>query len=94
MDYIWQLLYISNELKSFISMDFIIDLIVSSYFDNIYVIIERVKKSLPFISYKTTISKEKMTRLFLDNIYQYHKLSDEIILDPRCCSSSQHPIYV
>jgi len=35
-------------------------------------------KMMHFVLYKKTITWEKIIRLFLDNIYKYHELRDDI----------------
>jgi hypothetical protein len=62
-------------------MDFITSLPLSSSFDTILVVVDRLTKMAHFAPYKKTITGEQMARLFLDNIYRYHGLSDDIILD-------------
>ena len=66
---------------SSVSMDFITDLPPSATFDAIYVVVDRLTKMAYFIPYKKSISGEETTRLFLDNIYRYHGLPDNIISD-------------
>jgi len=47
------------------------------------VIVDRLTKMAHFVPYTKTINSEVPTRLFFDNIYQYHGLPDDIISDRR-----------
>jgi hypothetical protein len=66
---------------SSISMDFIIDLPSSKAFDSIFVVVDRLTKIAYFMPYNKTVTSEETARLFMDNIYKYHDLSDDIISD-------------
>jgi IS30 family transposase len=66
---------------SSISMDFIIDLPSSKAFDSIFVVVDRLTKMAYFMPYNKTVTSEETARLFMDNIYKYHDLSDDIISD-------------
>ena len=66
---------------SSVLMDFIVDLPPSNTFDCICVIVDRFSKMAPFVPYKKTITSKDMTKLFIDNIYQYHRLPDDIVSD-------------
>ena len=66
---------------SSVSMDFIIDLPPSISFDSIYIAINWFTKMAYFVLCKKTSSSEDTTRLFLDNVYRYHGMPDDIISD-------------
>jgi len=60
-------------------MDFITDLLPSNSFDVIYVVVDRLLKMAHFVPCNKTISGEEMARLFLDNLYWYYGLPNDII---------------
>jgi hypothetical protein len=62
-------------------MDFIIDLPSSRNFDTIYIIVDRLIKMAHFVPCKKTITWEEIARLFVDNVYRYRGLPDDIISD-------------
>jgi transposase InsO family protein len=62
-------------------MDFITDLPSSKAFDSIFVVVDGLTKMAHFIPYNKTVISEETARLFMDNIYKYHGLSDNIIFD-------------
>jgi len=66
---------------SSVSMDFITDLPPSNSFDSIFVVVDRLTKMAHFVPCKKTSSSEDTARLFLDNIYRYHGLPDDIVSD-------------
>jgi len=66
---------------SSVSMDFITDLPPSKSFDTIFVVVDRLTKMAHFIPCKKSITGEETARLFLDNIYRYHGLPDDIVSD-------------
>lgn len=66
---------------SSVSMDFITDLPPSNSFDSIFVVVDRLTKMAHFIPCKKTSSSEDTARLFLDNVYRYHGLPDDIVSD-------------
>ena len=66
---------------SSVSMDFITDLPPSNSFDSIYVVVDRLTKMAHFVPCKNTSSSEDTARLFLDNVYRYHGLPDDIVSD-------------
>ena len=57
------------------------DLSPSNSFDNIFVVVDRLTKMAHFIPCKKTSSSEDTARLFLDNVYRYHGLPDDIMSD-------------
>jgi len=63
------------------SMDFITDLPPSNKFYTICVIIDQFSKMAHFIPCKKTITGEETTKLFMDNVYRYHGLLEDIISD-------------
>jgi hypothetical protein len=75
------LLPIPKKPWSSISMDFITDLPSSKAFDSIFVVVDRLTKMAHFMQYNKTIIGEETARLFMDNIYKYHGLHDDIIFD-------------
>jgi hypothetical protein len=66
---------------SSVSMDFITNLPSSRNFDAIFIIVDRLTNMAHFVSCKKIIIEEKTTRLFVDNIYQYRGLPNDIISD-------------
>ena len=66
-----------------ISMDFIVDLPPSKEFDSIFVVVDRLTKMTHFVSCNKTVTGEEIARLFIDNVYKYHGLPDDIISDRR-----------
>jgi IS30 family transposase len=66
---------------SSISMDFIIDLSNSKDFNSIFVMVDRLTKMAHFIPCNKRVASEETTRLFMDNIYKYHGLPNDIISD-------------
>lgn len=62
-------------------MDFIIDLLPSSSFNNIFEVVDQLIKMAHFFLYKKTIIGEETATLFLDNVYCYYVLRDDIISD-------------
>ena len=62
-------------------MDFIVDLPPSNIFDCICVIFDRFSKMTHFVPCKKTITSEDTVKLFIDNIYRYHGLPDDIVSD-------------
>jgi hypothetical protein len=70
-----------KRLWSSISMDFIIDLPSSKAFDSIFVVVDRLTKMAHFMPWNKIVTSEETARLFMDNIYKYHGLPDDIISD-------------
>ena len=64
-----------------ISMDFIVDLPPSNSYDSILVVVDRLTKMAHFVPCKKTASSEDTARLFLENIYRYHGLPDDVVSD-------------
>ena len=64
-----------------VSMDFITDLPPSNSFDCIFVVVDRLTKMAHFDPCNKTSSSEDTARLFLDNVYRYHGLPDDIVSD-------------
>jgi hypothetical protein len=60
-------------------MDFITDLPSSKAFDSIFVVVDRLTKMAHFMPCNKTVTGEETARLFMDNIYKYHGLLDDII---------------
>ena len=72
---------IPNEPWSSISMDFIVDLPESKTFDSIFVVVDRLTKMAHFVPCNKSITGEEAARLFLENVYKYHGLPNDIISD-------------
>jgi hypothetical protein len=66
---------------SSVSMDFITNLPSSRNFDAIFVIIDQLTKMAYFVPCMNTITGEEIARLFVDNVYRYRRLPDDIISD-------------
>ena len=64
---------------SSVSMDLITDLPPSNSFDSIFVVVDWLTKMAHFVSCKKTLSNKDTTKLFLDNVYRYQGLSDDIV---------------
>jgi hypothetical protein len=62
-----------------ISMDFIVDLPKSKSFDSVFVVVDRLTKMAHFVPCNKIITGKEMARLFLENVYKYHGLLDDII---------------
>jgi transposase InsO family protein len=62
-------------------MDFITDLPSSKAFDSIFVVVDWLTKMAHFIPCNKTVIGEEIAKLFVDNIYKYHGLPDNIISD-------------
>ena len=62
-------------------MDFITELPQSNSFDCIFVVMNRLTKMAHFVPYKKTSSSEDTAKLFLDNVYRYHSVPDDIVSD-------------
>jgi transposase InsO family protein len=58
-------------------MDFIVDLPKSKSF----VVVDRLTKMAHFVPCNKTITSKETARLFLENVYKYHGLPDNIIFD-------------
>jgi hypothetical protein len=66
---------------SSVSMDFITDLPSSRYFNVIFVFVDRLTKMVHFVPNKKTITGEEIAKLFVNNVYRYRGLHDDIISD-------------
>jgi hypothetical protein len=64
-----------------ISMDFIVDLPKSKSFDSVFVVVDRLTKMAHFVPCNKTITGKETARLFLENVYKYHGLLDDIVSD-------------
>jgi transposase InsO family protein len=62
-------------------MDFITDLPNSKAFDSIFVVVDRLTKMAYFMPCNKTVTGEETMRLFIDNIYKYYGLPNDIISD-------------
>jgi hypothetical protein len=62
-------------------MDFITDLSSSKAFDTIFVVVVWLIKMAHFIPCNKKVTGEETVRLFMDNIYKYHGLPNDIISD-------------
>jgi hypothetical protein len=60
-------------------MDFITNLPSLKSFNAIFVILNRLAKMAHFVPYKKIITGGEIARLFMDNVYRYHGLHDDII---------------
>ena len=57
------------------------DLPPSKGFDSIFVVVDRLTKMAHFVPYNKIVTGEEIARLFIDNVYKYHGLPDDIISD-------------
>ena len=75
------LLQIPEKPWSSIFMDFIVDLPLFNDFDSIFVMIDRFTKMTHFIPCNKIVIGKETAKLFINNIYKYHGLPDDIISD-------------
>jgi hypothetical protein len=61
-----------------ISMDFVINLTPSSFYDSILVVVDHLTKMVHFILFTKTITSEGTAKLFLDHVFSYHGLLENI----------------
>jgi len=64
-----------------ISADFITKLSLAQEYDSILVVVDRLTKMVYFISTTEKTSAEGLARLFRDNVWKLHGLSESIISD-------------
>ena len=62
-------------------MDFITKLLVSRGHNSILVVCDRFLKMLHFIMMTKNITVKELVKLFRDNVWKLHKLSESVILD-------------
>lgn len=62
-------------------MDFIVDLPESKSFDSIFVVVDRLTKMAHFVPCNKTVTGEETAKLFMENVYKYHGLPNDIISD-------------
>jgi len=60
-------------------MDFVINLTPSSFYDSILVVVDHLTKMVHFIIFTKTIISEGTAKLFLDHVFWYHGLFENII---------------
>jgi hypothetical protein len=60
-------------------MDFITYLPSSKAFDSIFVVVDQLTKIVHFMPYNKIVTREETAKFFMDNIYKYHGLPDDII---------------
>ncbi|KAJ3017698.1 hypothetical protein NUW54_g525 [Trametes sanguinea] len=68
-------------LKSFVSMDFILKLPVSSGYDHCLVIVDKLTKYALFVPTTTTVSAEDTARLFFHPVVVHYGLPRQVITD-------------
>jgi hypothetical protein len=64
-----------------ISMNFLTGLLWSQGYDTIWVVVDRLTKIQHFVPCQTTTSAPNLADIFLQHIWQLHRLSDTIISD-------------
>lgn len=64
-----------------LSMDHIVDLPLSSGFDSILVIVDRLTKQAHFVPAKKTDTSQQLAYQYLSNIFRLHGLPDDIVSD-------------
>ena len=57
------------------------DLPPSKWFDSIFVVVDRLTKMAHFVPCNKIVTGEETARLFIDSVYKYHGLLDDIICD-------------
>jgi hypothetical protein len=62
-------------------MDFITNLPLSNFYDSIVVVVDRLIKMVHFIPCNKIIIGKRMVKLFLNHVFQYHGLPENIIYD-------------
>jgi hypothetical protein len=62
-------------------MDFIVDFPRFNSFDSIMVVVDRFMKMVHFIPYNKSITNEKTVTLFLDHVFHYDGLPENIVCD-------------
>ncbi len=60
-------------------MDFIVDLPQSNSFDSIRMVVNRLTKMVDFIPCNKPIIGEKTIKLFLDHVFRYHGLLENMV---------------
>lgn len=76
-----QALPISRQSWSSISMDLTIDLSPLDSFNTLRVMVDRLTKMAHFVFCTNNIINEGTSKLFLDHVYRYHGLHNDILLD-------------
>ncbi len=64
-----------------ISMDFIMDLPRFKSFNSILMAVDHFMKMVCFIPYNKSITSKKIIKLFLDHVFCYHGLFEDIVYD-------------
>ena len=72
---------IPTEVWSIIMMDFITDLPLSSGFDSLFVVVDRLSKATILSPCNKTITAEGTSALYLSNVWKQTGLSRQVILD-------------
>lgn len=72
-----------KQLWSSFSMDFIIKLSTSGYFYFIFIVVDQFFKMAHYIPCNKIIIGKETAGFFIDNIYWYYGLFDDIVLDWR-----------
>jgi transposase InsO family protein len=62
-------------------MDFITDLLSSKAFDSIFMVVDRLMKMAHFMPCNKTVTSEEIARFFINYIYRYHGLPNDIIFN-------------
>jgi transposase InsO family protein len=62
-------------------MNFITNLPSFKAFESIFVVVDRLTKMAHFMPCNKTVTDEEIARSFMDNIYKYHGLPNDIISD-------------
>jgi len=60
-------------------MDFIMDFPQFNSFDSILAVVDYLMKMVHFIPCNKSITGEKTTKLFLDHVFHYHGLLENIV---------------
>jgi len=66
---------------AYISADFITKLLLAQEYNSILVVVDKLTKMVYFIPTTEKISAEELARLFKNNIWKLHGLSESIISD-------------
>ena len=72
---------VPEKLWMHIMVDFIMKLLVAAGKDVILVVCDRLSKMMHFVATIEGMLAERLARLFRDNVWKLHRLSESIVLD-------------
>ena len=74
---------VPKKLQQYISVDFIMKLLVSKGYDSILVVYNKFSKISHFVAITEKIIAKELARLFKNNMWKLHRLPESVILDRR-----------